>query len=698
MSPGPSSATTSFPRGSAHLSSLTCFLVLAAGICGYSLWVGPIGFMGDSYLFADRAKHLWQLGNLDLNNHSNLIYPPLFSIILAPFYALGEAGRILTAITLLNSLLVASAVFPVSRLVHRYAGVSGWERWFFTLLISASPTFVCYAPMVLSEACYIPLIYWTAYTVFRSLTDLTPRWFFASGLLMATGLLLRSAATSMFLAGSVAWLLGLLLQRVKPAKSVPLLVAGLVALAVPVLAWHWFEKHHVTYQGGAEYSISSLLRDLMGNRADQVIKLHWTLNGVLYFLLAPLNLGALLALVVALRRSATVVRDPLLPFVVAVIALAIVSIVVVAPTGYGGNLLTWNKYFAPFVGLTTLVALRLRLHFTRRDLAIAILVAFILVCLRRPSGLVCHFPDALTAFMDSARPLPIRSWLRDLLFFLLLCSTVPLFLPGVRLRARVLAAVIATGLGLLSLVTCARYWGNAGWLNFKHYDGMAVQLEEARRTRPTLPAFYDPAITTEDPTASLGFLFYYPRLLPELLQASLFPSNAHLPDRFLYVTRAILPSARLVTKSRGSLRLYEVDRDRLQHDLAYEIRYGQDVGGSEVITVGSQPVTIRWLGPTPEFSIHLERAAPSARLSLHLAIGDHPRKVIATLNGRILENQPVISRIVWQNGSDEVVWQVALQAGDNRLTLKTDSEPLTLPDGARKVTFLLIDDPVLSQP
>lgn len=55
-----------------------CFVLIATS--AYCYLVGPIIFMNDAYIYADRAKHLALKGNLDLTPEAVWFYPPLYSI------------------------------------------------------------------------------------------------------------------------------------------------------------------------------------------------------------------------------------------------------------------------------------------------------------------------------------------------------------------------------------------------------------------------------------------------------------------------------------------------------------------------------------------------------------------------------------------------------------------------------------------
>jgi len=675
-----------------------CFLGLAAAICGYSLWIGPVAFMGDSYLFADRAKHLFFQGNLNLNNHGTLVYPPLYSIFLAPCYALTDAARIVVGMTLLNSVLIASTVFPIYRLLAEYSQIAGKERWFLTLLITASPPFVTYAPMVMSEALFIPLVYWTTYAIFRSLRDLSIRWFVTGGLLMAVSLLSRSAATTLFLAGFFAWFVSFLFfTRIKPGRAIILLLSAAAAFAIPLLVWHWFEKHAVVYQGRTDYSIVNSLRELAASKSDQWIKLQWAANAVIYFMTAPLSLAAFLVVSTVASRFLLAARDPLVPFVAVSITLAIASIVVLAQTSYGGGPLTWNKYFAPYVGLIAIVAFRLRPHFTGKLFSAALGLAFILPWIGRPSGLSCHFPDALTPFLDSTPILPIPAWSRDVLFFILLVGTAPLLLPFGPRRGWYLGASVAAALSLMCAGVSARLWHNSGLLNLAHYDGLAVRLIEAQKQHPDIAVFYDPEIGQGDQGEALRLLFYYPRIISTLSRSTLLSAESTLPEHFLYLTRGMLP-ADLIATGWENIHLFNIDGKKIQKSLIYKMDYGQDVGGQEAIPFEGKRALVRWLGEHPELIFSMDEAVPKARIGLRIAAAGRPRTITGTFNGIVLPEKPLVSHVLWNGGFDYVEWVVPLRAGKNVLRLQNDSEPLPLPAGGMKATFLLIDEPLMLRP
>lgn len=73
--------------GRGYLGLIVAFAGVFIAAWVYVSYTGLIVFMGDSFLLANRAKHVADQLNLNLNNQlAPLIYPPLYPIVMAIAY------------------------------------------------------------------------------------------------------------------------------------------------------------------------------------------------------------------------------------------------------------------------------------------------------------------------------------------------------------------------------------------------------------------------------------------------------------------------------------------------------------------------------------------------------------------------------------------------------------------------------------
>lgn len=673
------------------------WLLAACATSAYALFVGPVAFMGDSYLLADRAKHI-ATGSFDLNNYGSLIYPPLYPLVIAPLFHLGAPATIHAALIVLNSVLIAAAVIPTWLLLRDHSRLEGVRLRMFTLLIALSPTWLTYVPMVLTEALFIPLLYWAAWFLLSTHRTGATRDYLLCGFLMAALLLTRSAAATVVLAVLFSWALMFpSLTPVRRRSHAIGIIIGLVALAVPVISWMIVERTWVSYQGGTGgYSAGRMLHELLTTPAVQVIKVQWLLNAAIYYWAAPLSVaGALLAAgMISDRRLPW--RDPFAAFGITVLVLGAASIIVVAPISYGGGVLTWNKYFAPYTGLITIIALPLAAGMSRRQLGLALALGFLPLLVGSPYALACHFPDALTGFTHNARPWVDTPWLLNLGFAALLAATLPLFRPAPGSKPFWTAFVASALLVAGGLTQSAFYWANAGGLNVRNYHEGNHQLWEERQANPTIPIRFDPAAIGANSPTVLRTLFHLPEIVPPLTYAEL-SLGQNLPPRFLYLTARRIPGARIVIPAIDELTLYEIDATQGSSVFSYELAYGAGMGHAEPFRLGDAEVSIRWIEGEATFTVTVGEPVEGALIRINIATGDRQRELELAINGAVVGPVESVPSVLWNGAFDTLTRTTDLRAGANTITLRTAGEPLELP-GGRRVHLLLVGEPVITQP
>ncbi len=126
-----------------RLLPVLAFAAVLAVILAYVSYTGLIAYMGDSFLLANRAKHLADQFNLNLNNGLvALIYPPLYPILIAFAYRFQDTHLIFRSILIVNALLAASQVFPLSLLLQQYSKISRKNAIWLAAVLVLSPRLV----------------------------------------------------------------------------------------------------------------------------------------------------------------------------------------------------------------------------------------------------------------------------------------------------------------------------------------------------------------------------------------------------------------------------------------------------------------------------------------------------------------------------------------------------------------------------
>lgn len=661
----------------------------------YTLWVGPIAFMGDSYLLADRAKHLIWDGTLNLNNHGSIVYPPLYPVITAFVYRCFAPQNIFLALTILNSVLVASTVFPLQRILAVHCHLRGRSHIGFTLLVATSPTLLAYAPMVLTESLFLPLLCWTVWLFLEAESRPSFVNYALCGLSMAACALTRTAALGILLGIAACWSLQLFDRRDERIRR---LLGTILGLAIPVIIlvlWGMFERHFVSMQGKTSYSSIAELTATLHDATAARIRLGWTWSGVVYFAFASLTAAGPLFLGLVLTRPKALIRGSLELLTLLLISMAIASIVLIAPIHYGGVSLTWNRYFAPFVGLLTITVLLRRASITTTTIIIAAVLMCGLALLGNPAALGCHFPDSLTAFTTAPGVVAMPAAGKTALLLLFGLSSIPLFLE---LRTRyyavgVSSAILAT---CFSLWACAQYWRHSGVLNLRNYQGIGTQLI-ALASAATAPIRYDASIATGQSPAALRALFVCPFLLTPSNSVLLRSSEDRTPHFLL--TQQTIPGAEQLGSDEDGLKLYRMPPDRTRGNLQpYTLQLANGFGPRETgADANGHPCQVRWVEPRATFILDLTADATGTIIQLNAANAGSIQELRLNVNGTDVPETVLVDRTLWSNGITIATFRAPLHRGRNELRIESVRPPTTLP-GGRIVGFLLVDDPELFAP
>lgn len=662
---------------------------------GYTLWVGPVAFMGDSYLLADRAKHLIWQGTLNLNNHGSIVYPPLYPVVTAFVYRCVPSDHVFLVLTLLNSLLIASTAFPLQRILAVHCKLSGAELIGFTLIIATSPTLLAYAPMVLTEALFLPLLYWTVWFFLEAEETPSLANFAGCGLGMAACVLTRTAALGILLTLSACWVLQLVHHRdLRRNRAIGTALGLLIPISTLVL-WGLFERHFVTMQGRASYSSVGALAATLQDAAAARIRLGWTWSGILYFAFAPLTAAGPLFLGLILTRPKHLLRGGADLLTLLLVILAIASIVLIAPIHYGGPSLTWNRYFAPFVGLLTVAVLQRRTSLPTSAIVAAVALSFGFALIGNPAALGCHFPDSLTAFTTGPGVVALPAAAKTILLLLCGLLSLPVLLHR-NTRFHLVGVGAITLATVLSTWACAQYWKNAGALNLRNYHGIGLKLSALASAR-SLPVRYDAMIARGQSQAALRALFFCPVLL-EPVDSGALPSTETASPHYL-LTQQTIPGAELLGSDEDALKLYRMPPDRTHSNLPpYTVQLTNGFGHPETgADANGRSCQVRWIEPSATFVVDLAADIPEILIQLNAANAGAVQEIRLNVNGVAVSETVMVDRTLWANGFTIATFRSSLHRGRNEIRIESIRPPTTLP-GGRVVGFLMVGDPEFFAP
>lgn len=677
---------------------VTFFAFVAAALAAY--WSGLVVFMGDSYLLADRAKHLIQAGNLDVNNSlGGLIYPPLYAIVISPAYLSSNPAITFRVILFIQSLLLASQVWPFYKLLVAYCRLTQRPAAWLAGFLALAPATLPYTYMFQTEVLYFPLLLWTTYFLLQASTWARRLDFVAFGLGLGFILLTRSAASTVLVASVLTAGLQLWLNRRNPnvlrAKLSGFAWAGL-ALVATYGSWKVYERLFVHYQSYAPYFTWEQLKPIFTQREVFDIHFAWLANAAFYYLMSPLSIAGCFVLVLCFRNYKTLLRDPLAPFALAVMAVSAVTVVVVMDTHYGGRDLTWNKYLMPYVSYLSLIALRYRRHLTASNVNICGIILALTFMALRPSQLGCHFEDALYLFVNHSHAYQFPEAFSNGLFALAIFVPACLWSRHGRVskeRARAAAITIATAFWFIADVGPAWFYRHSGDLNVTNYDGAAKKALEFSDSHPDTQAYYDPGFAAKDPFGALKVLFYWPRIIGPRTPSEL----SQLPKSIanvVYFTGQDVANFTPIGQDRGAVNVYLLHSLNPASDFRaarLSLTFGPAVWASEVSTFNGRQYKVRWLQRSTEFQISNSGPEQDAMIQLDLATFGGPHTARLEVNGVGAPETHSVNRVFWEQGPETASYRIHMRSGTNAVQLLSPEPPAVLP-GGRQVSFLLVGD------
>lgn len=680
-----------------YMAIAFAIVLLAAGV--YVAYTGLIVFMGDSFLLANRAKHVADQFNLNLNNRlAPLVYPPLYAVSLAFAYRFDSPDTIFRVTLAIHTLLTALQVFPLFLLLRSYGRLTAKPACGLTIALALAPASLPYTSIMLTEVLYSPLLLWLCYFLHRAWNRDERLMYPAVGFAMAACMLTRQAASTVLLALAASSVILLWYRRadaeLRRGTARGLLVAGLCFFALQG-GWVLLERLFVHYEGFAPQFKLEHVADVVTDAPKLDLHANWLANCFFYLLTAPLSLAGAFTFVLFARRPALLRSDPLAVFFLLSMLVSSAVISLVTEEFWGGKELTWNRYVMPYVVFSSLMAIRYRDRFNRSHLFLASLVLGMAVMNFRPSNLACHFTDALAGF-GAQRLIRTPDVLLNLAYFAFTVLGGYLWLRGP--RGRKIAFSLTAAVWVLTHFAAAKSYRNSGDFNISNYSGAGKQAYELAMQHPGSKVYYDPNFAAKDSFAGLRLLYYWPDLRIEELPARELGSQS-LPQgaRLLFFSADSFAGHEPVAFDRGGIKLYQFDETQLaamrrgtEAPLA-AVRFvnGPGFPVTEIGEKGGRKFPVRWLRPGSDFFIESE--LPEVQLLLRLATHGVPRTAILHLNGQQLPETYLVAGDFWGTPETEAAFRLRLKPGRNHVQVFSKEPAGKLSDG-REIIFLMIGD------
>lgn len=672
-------------------------LAVAALAMIYVWYTGLIVFMSDSFLLANRAKHLAGEFNLNISHSASpALYPPLYSVFLSVLYLLHNPAAIFRGTLALQVVLTASQVAPLFLLLRQYGRLEPRPAAVLAAVIALSPATLPYTAMTMTEVLFCPLLLWLAYFLYRAWMAGDVLKFGTAGVLLALTLLTRNAATSVAAAFAATAVVQLLLSRGGPdggkAARGGLTVAAVCCFGVYGL-WRGFEFLFVHYENVNPVFDLPYILGIFTSFSRLDLHFNWLANCFFYLLFAPLSAAGAYCLALFLRRPALLRRDPLALFFVLCMVLSAAAASFVMSDFWGGPNLTWNRYMMPFVPFALLIAIRYRQLFNRAMLFTCAVILGLAAVAGRPSALACHFMDALI-LAGKQSPVPVAGVIADFLFFAIPVAAAWLWLrPGNGPR---MAAQLTAVFWLVTHAAAAYAYRHSGDLNISAYDGAAANAFRIAQEKGSR-AYYDPAMDLKDSFAAERILYYWPNLeiqpLPpdQLAKLQIPPQSSAL-----YFSSNPVSGLQPLAIDRAAVRLYEIlGRPTQPGQTAprpgLSAIPGPNLPGIEMGDKDGRKVGVRWLGREADFYIDAPEGVAEADVQLTLGTFGAPRTAGLEVNGTPAGQTYMVEGDFWSTPPTSATFRVRLKPGRNVCRVTAPEPPSPLPDG-RKVLFLLVGE------
>ncbi|MGD0915977.1 MAG: hypothetical protein ABSB22_05920 [Thermodesulfobacteriota bacterium] len=627
----------------------------------YCLKTGLIVFMGDSYLLADRAKHLVYEGTL--NSEQYIIYPPLYPLFVSPAYFFLRPEITHKVILALNALIYASAFFPIRLLLKNYSGLKQNGNIIIGVLLTVAPFSMPYASMYLYDALSYPVFLWFCVFVDNLLRNRSSKDFFLAGIFLAISVLVKESLKILVASFVVVSAIDIVQSKLNTSKSAVVFKKYFYAFFAFLMiysAWFLIERFFIIYPS-ARFSYLTWVAKL----SEIDLRFSWFSNIFFYYLTAPLSAAAIFTMLFIIFRPRLLLEDLFILFSLLCGLGAWLSPVLLMPSSYGGVDLTWNRYQSLYVLLFILIALRyfrlLDFNFFKSISVLLILLLFIGI----PAKLECHFPDSLVFFMKTSNLLKLPSIILDVLYFLVAIIPISLLLNGKRWAKKTAVAflfiVYLAGDGAAYL-----YWSQPGGLHLESYKGICQIVTDRYFKDGDISVFYDPHPDNKDISHLIikRYHFYFPFFMKPKSLDDIKALAAKSNNELLYLTdKNIYRGGKKLAEDPTRVKLYSFSKrsesavNEFKADLIVEATpSGMKIDGLRPSPEGPYPPSlprIRWANsPSVKLAFENPTEMNLKRAALRMSFspfGMSTSRMFVRFNGAPLKNYTSLELNQWRH-------------------------------------------------
>lgn len=672
----------------------------------YITKIGPIVFMGDTHLFALRAKSIALEGNLNLSGGS-FIYPPLYAMFMSIGYLFSQPELTHKVILLINGILMGSIFFPINKILIRYSKVQRKYSSPLACILTLSPFLLPYSSMFMSEVIYFPILFWLMYFFICSLEEKKIKNFIGVGIFLALALLVRTASNvlllSIILIYSIEFIYNFFNKKETLKKLFFLYSIFFLAFIFVFGLWKLYEKIYVVYEnGGASYIDLNIVKSIFSNRKEFDHHVSWFLNAIKYYLTSPLTISAIFTLVIVFLNPVFLLKDLFISFTFIVSIGAALSIVLITSSSWGGTTLTWNRYFAPYVIFYIFISIRYLYLLNWYTFRIIFLGLLFMLLANAPSDLGCHFPDSLILFMENLAEWRIIPFIKTYFIlhppalianiaFLIICITPVLLYLTFKNKTKYFISVIFICLiYFFANYSSYKYWGNSGDLQLKNYkNGIGHYLYKEFQQDKAISVYLDNSL--------YKYFFQFFRIqffVPFKVNTASVREIQNLRDKnIFYVTDKQITNNEILHSENPGIFLYNLKKNNIEKEVLYSFEKG--IGNLEDSEYNGEKIKVRWLESNCIIKSDLMDSRKLIEVRLKISSYLYPRTIRIKLNGKKIDKFFTINSIQNKDFFQDINFSIMMNPGENNLELYSEEESGEL-TGGRKVAFFLLNDPVLS--
>ena len=670
---------------------------ILASVSLFALPIGLIVFMGDSYLYAERAKNIALHSNFNLDGGS-FIYPPLYSIILSFAYIFGNPEVSHKVILYINIFLYSLIFFPIRNILIQYCNIKDKYSNILSSILSLSPFMLTYVTMMLSEVLYFPVLLWLAFFLIQLYKTREVKYYALVGIFLGLALLVRTASNTLVITLVILTLIDLFFNF-RQLRNYGIL---LFSFTLVFGSWKLYESLFVIYKLGVGSYISlEILKTNFGSKIEIDHHFYWLVNCFKYYFTSPLSAATIIPFCIIVIRPKLFFKDQFIFFSFISSIGAAFSIVILTQSSWGGIHLTWNKYLAPYVIFFVFIALKYRYLLTKKFLKILAIASIFLFLSNAPYDLGCHFPDSLILFMENLAEWKVIPFVKTFYTFhppALIANLVFIFVIFLPLFAfvflrdslrRVIPVIFLSIIYFFAIFASFKYWRNGGDLQIKNYqEGIGKYLYQKYKGNKNILVYIDPVLEK--------YFFQFHRIrfyVPFKISISSISNIPLLHNKdIFYITDKRISNELALSSEGPEFFLYNLKE--FMNNNAIQYSFSSGFGGGEDFEDQGRKVKVRWL--EHRSSLQVESIEPGKEIELKMKLLSYPapRRLEIRINGERFVESEMIRNVLPKDPFQNVSFKIKLLKGKNILELITDSEPAQLSDG-RKVTFLLLDDPLV---